>query len=89
MKFVIPPSMADAFRSDDGTLPDNVEVWDGRTRAASGNPETWLIDSASFSVLKLRPIHLEKLPQVAEAPTPATFKGKRIAQWKQERRGAR
>lgn len=88
MKFIIPPSMADAFRRDDGTLPDNVEVWDGRTRAAGG-PETWLADSASFNVLKLRPISVEKLPQLAEHPAPATFKGKRVAQWKQERRGAR
>jgi len=85
MKFVITKEMADAFRLADGTLPANVEVWDGYTRASDGEQRTWLADSVSFNVLKLRPINPPGVPQVAERPVPATFKGKRIAQWKRER----
>jgi len=88
MKVIILPSMADAFRRADGTLPDNVEVWDGRTRAVGG-PETWLGDCVSLVVDRLPSIKAPYAHQPAAGPAQATFKGKRVAQWKQERRGIR
>lgn len=84
MKFVIQPSMADAFRRDDGTLPDNVVVWDGQTCAAGGDEKTWLGDSVAMFTNRL-PKVTEPVLAVSPAPVAATFKGKRIAQWKQER----
>lgn len=80
MKFVIHKEMADAFRLADGTLPANVEVWDGYTRASDGKERTWLGDSVLLCA--------DKLPKLSvHAPeTPQTFKGKPVAQWKRERR---
>ncbi len=83
MKFVIQPSMADAFRRADGTLPDNVVVWDGQTCAAGGEEKTWLGDSVAMFTNR-QPMFTERLSVVSPAPVAATFKGKRVAQWKQE-----
>lgn len=85
MKFVITKEMADAFRLADGTLPANVEVWDGYTRASDGKERTWLRDSVLLCPDKL-PTRTIRAPASLPATPSVTFKGKPVAQWKRERK---
>lgn len=85
MKFVITKEMADAFRLADGTLPANVEVWDGYTRASDGEERTWLSDSVLMCPDKLPKLTVHA-PVSLIGPAAPTFKGKPVAQWKRERR---
>lgn len=86
MKFVIHPSVADAFRRLDGTLPANVVVWDGQTCAAGGEAKTLLVDSVDVCLNRLPMVAVEQIAMAPPSPAATTFKGKRVAQWKQERR---
>lgn len=91
MKFVIRPEMADVFRDAAGHLPDNFEVWDGSTRAASGEPETWLdFPLGSPEGRLLFRLGRQDLYDQARGlatqgvPPHRTFKGKVTAQWKRD-----
>lgn len=86
MKYVITKEMADAFRLADGTLPANVEVWDGYTRASDGEERTWLSDSVLVCLDKLPKLALPEPIRLTAPSSSATFKGKPVAQWKRERR---